>query len=163
MKALTFTFLLIITTLSCQNRSVKIVQQQKSDTARIIEIALEEGTSIHRMPEASGLERNYKFGDSILLTSKVLPLNMLPSNLHSQRFKILTEEEICTIIRRDSNLDEVPNYLMITHLERSDTGYYVFVQSLSCRPFGGGGSLRLYFKKIGDSWIVVTRASSSIN
>ena len=153
----------MITILSCQNRSVKTIEQQKSDTAKIIEIALNEGTSVHHMPSASPLEINYRFGDSILLTSKGLSLAILPSNLHSQQFKIMAEEEICTIIRRDSNLDEVPNYLMLSHFEKSDTGYYILVQSLSCRPFHGGGSLGLYFKKIGDSLIVVTRSSSSIN
>ena len=149
--------------ISCCNTSHEITQQQKSDTARIIEIALAEGILDRYMPSASPLEILYKFGDSILLTSKTLPLTVLPSNLNGRKFKIMTQEEICSIIRGDSSLDKVPNYLVIDHLEKNDSGYYVQVKSLSCRPFGGGGALGLYFKKVKDSLIVVERSSSSIN
>jgi hypothetical protein len=60
-------------------------------------------------------------------------------------------------------LEEVPNYLIVSRFEKKDTGYYVQVQSLSGRPYEGGGSLGLYLKIIRDSLIVVRRMSFSIN
>ena len=115
------------------------------------------------MPGASSLKQNHAYGDSIYLTSEVLPLNILPSQLGNQNFKILSKCNICEIITSDSNLKVPPNYLEVVNFEKNDSGYYVHLESLNCFPFGGGGSLGLYFKKVKDSILVVDRSSSSIN
>ncbi len=115
------------------------------------------------MPSAYPLTYKYKFGDSMLLTSNALPLSILPSIVGYQKFKILPQSEICALIKNDSNLSQVPNYLLLNRFEKNDTGYYVLLQSLSCRDFEGGGSLGLYLKKEKDSFIVIKRSSSSIN
>jgi hypothetical protein len=154
--------ILFLLLLSCRNR-VAHATTASNDTSRILEIALLQGTSAQYMPAVSPLQIEYKFGDSILLTSNALPLNILPMNVGANHFKIMNQDEICFLIKRDSALEEVPNYLIVSRFEKKDTGYYVQVQSLSGRPYEGGGSLGLYLKIIRDSLIVVRRMSFSIN
>jgi hypothetical protein len=48
-----------------------------------------QGTSAQYMPAVSPLQIEYKFGDSILLTSNALPLNILPMNVGAIHFKIM--------------------------------------------------------------------------
>ena len=115
------------------------------------------------MPGASPLTRKYHFGDSILLTSVSLPVDLLPRKVKNQCFKILPSKAICSMLVRDSSSAELPNYLSVRRFEKSDTGFYVQMQSLSCLPFGGGGSLGIYLKKVRDSFVVVSQSSSSIN
>jgi hypothetical protein len=93
----------------------------------------------------------------------VLPLDILPSSIGQQKFKILPQSEIYALIKKDSNLTRVPNYLLLNRFEKSDTGYYVQLQNLSCLDYGGGGSLGLYLKMEKDSFVVIKRSSSSIN
>ena len=130
--------------LSCQNKADNS-RHQDSDTLAILKATLKESITSRYMPEAFPLKRKYHFGDSILLTSESLPLYLLPSNVDEQNFKILTQEQICSMIEADSNFTNRPNYLNVRKFEKRDTGYYILVQSLSCLPFGGGGDLELYF------------------
>jgi hypothetical protein len=149
---------------ACQNNvPVTVKQENENDTSNVLKTVIGEGISDRHMPSADPLTYKYKFGDSILLTSTVLPLGMLPSNIGNQKFKILPQSEICALIKRDSNLTRVPNYLLLNRFEKSDTGYYVLLQNLSCLDYGGGGSLSLYLKKDKDSFVVINRSSSSIN
>jgi len=161
MRVLCYNFLLFVLLVSCQNKATNS-NLAVNDTTRIIKISLQEGTSVKYMPSVSPLFKKYKFDDSILLTSSVLPLGILPSNAGDHVFKIMNQQEICSIISADSSL-EVPNFLILSRLEKNDSGYYTQVQSLSCRPYGSGGSLGLYFRKVKDSFIVVDRKSWSIN
>jgi hypothetical protein len=161
MRHLCYNCFLFVLLLSCQDKATSS-NRSLNDTARIIEIALQEGTSVKYMPSVSPLFTKYRFGDSILLTSSVLPLHVLSSEASDRVFKIMSQQEICSNINEDSSL-AVPNYLIISRLVKSDHGYYTQVQSLSCRPYGGGGSLGLYFRKVKDSLIVVDRKSWSIN
>src|SRR5690606_23893704 len=118
-----------------------------NDTITVLNLAINEGISDEFMPDASALKRNYIYGDSILLTSEFLPLNFLPRKLNNQIFKILSKEDICSVIDADYLHMDFPNYLIVRKFEKNDTGYYVQLQNLSCIEFGGGGSLGLYFKK----------------
>ena len=76
---------------------------------------------------------------------------------------MLPKQTIYRMLTGESYRHDVPNYLCISRFEKNDTGYYVQVQNLSALPFGGGGSLGLYFKKVGDSLIIADKASGSIN
>ncbi len=161
----TFQFLAIIlnfSLISCVDR-IQNPSIIPNDTAAILEIAVREGTSVRYMPDASSLHNSDSFGDSILFTSAVLPLTILPLVGDSQTFKILPESQICNILRQDSVLANARNYLNITAFEKNDSGYRVQIQNLSCQKFGGGGSVTLYFKKDGDSIALKERHSYSLN
>jgi len=134
-----------------------------SDTTIVLNAALNHATSIEFMPEASALRRPSKFGDTILLTCEPLPLDILPTKSGNEIFKVLPKQTIYRMLTGESYRHDVPNYLCISQFEKNDTGYYVQVQNVSALPFGGGGSLGLYFKKVGDSLIIANKASSSIN
>jgi hypothetical protein len=163
MKLLYLTcYFLLNLLLACQSNAPVIVKQD-NDTSILLKKVIREGISGRYMPDADPLTYKYKFGDSILLTSDALPLDILPSNIGSQKFKILPHSKICALIKKDSNLTQVPNYLLLNQFEKSDTGYYVQLQSLTCRDYGGGGSLGLYLKKEKDSFVLIRRSSSSIN
>ena len=84
-----------------------------------------------------------------------------PANNACQKF--IKDREILKILRAGSNNLELPNYLKISRFETTDSGYYVQVQNLSALPFGGGGTLRLYYLKSGDSLTNVKRSATSIN
>jgi len=154
-------YLLLILIFACQSNAPVVINQE-NDTSSVLKTVIGEGISDRHMPSADPLTYQYKFGDSILLTSIVLPLDMLPSDIGNQKFKILTQSEICTLIKKDSNLTKVPNYLLLNRFEKSDTGYYVELRSLNCRYYTGG-SLGLYLKKEKDSFVIINRSSSSIN
>jgi len=163
MKLLYLNFYLLLNLLFACQSNVSVVVTQENDTTILLKTVINEGISNRYMPSASPLTYKYKFGDSILLTSNALPLDILPSSVGHQKFKILLQSEICALLKKDSNLTQVPNYLLLNRFEKSDTGYYVQLQSLSCRYYGGGGSLGLYLKKERDSFVVINRSSSSIN
>lgn len=155
-------FICILILTSCEERIVNS-KQQDNDTIRVLRTALHQGISGAFMPSASRLSLPYHFGDSVLLTSDILSLPVLLTSIKNQKFKVLLKEEICSMIVADTHMTELPNYLTISKFEKSETGYYVQLRNLSCLSFGGGGSLGLYFKKVGDSLTIVNRAASSIN
>ena len=163
MKFLYLNFYILLNLLLACQSNVPAIVKQENDTSKILKTVITEGISDRYMPSTDPLTYKYKFGDSILLTSNVLPLDILPSSITDQKFKILSHSEIYALIKKDSSLTQVPNYLIINQFEKSDTGYYVLIQSLSCRDFGGGSSLGLYLKKQKDSFVVIKRSSSSIN
>jgi hypothetical protein len=160
-KGMSFLILLIALLLfecSCINQNTTFVRID-NDTIKVIKAALREAMSLRYMPDASSLKHGTNLTDSIILTSSVLPLSNLPSNIDSQIFKIFPEEEVC----RDSASMRKLNYLNVVNFEKSDTGFYIQILNLSCIKFGGGGSLELTFKKENDSVFVVHRSASSIN
>jgi hypothetical protein len=134
-----------------------------SDTTLLINQALSDAISVRFMPDADAVTRPYLFSDSILLTSKVISLDLLPVSIEDRNFKVMAEHDILRMLRADSSNLCLPNYLIFSRLEANDSGYYVQVQNLSALPFGGGGSLGMYYQKKGDSLIIVNRSASSIN
>ena len=155
-------YLLLYTLISC-NESNTVSISPKDDTTRVIELALRTAFYHHNLPSIDPLSYPYHFKDSILFTSDNLPLHFLPQTLDSLNFKILSLDKICPMILADSKMEKTPNYLIVRNLEKSDTGYYVHLGSLSCRPYGGGGSIGIYIEKKKDSFIVKSKMSSSIN
>jgi hypothetical protein len=147
---------------SCKGQRDQIVRPV-TDTTLLLNQSLRDAISVRFMPGADAVTRPYRFKDSILLTSKVISLNLLPVSIDEHNFKIMAEHDILSILRGDSNNLNLPNYLILSGFEKNDSGYYVQVQNLSALPFGGGGSLGMYYVKKGDSLINVKRSSLSIN
>lgn len=141
------------------SRSIK----PKNDTIKVLELALRTAFFHKNLPGYSPLMRPYHFKDSILFSSNILPLRMLPANLGTINFKILPVKEIRLMIQKDSNISDPPNYLFIRSFEKNDTGYYVDIESLSYERFGGGGSIGVYITKEKDSFVVKDKMSTSIN
>ena len=152
---------LILLFCSCSQRHSTITTSL-SDTSKVLQIAILMGIDIKFMPDAGSLKGKLRFADTVLLTSQALPLELLPKALGDQQFKIRPQTEICTILDQEQSFPS-PKYLKVQTLEKSDSGYYVQMQSISCRRYPSGGSLGLYFKKYGDSFLVVKHMSSSIN
>jgi hypothetical protein len=155
-------FILLLLLWSCKDQSHYSVRQD-SDTTFLLNQVLNDATSDKFMPDADAVTRPYYFKDSILLTSKVITLDLLPASIGDRKFKIMTEKEILSILRKDSNNLRLPNYLIVSEFEKNDSGYYVQIQNRSALPFGGGGALGLYYIKKGDSLINIKRLASSIN
>src|SRR5258706_16307939 len=96
---------------ACQS-NVPVILEQENDTGILLKTVINEAITDRYMPSAYPLTYKYKFGDSMLLTSNALPLSILPSIVGYQKFKILPQSEICALIKNDSNLSQVPNYLL---------------------------------------------------
>lgn len=147
---------------SCTNNSKKI-PFAKNDTTEVLNLALRTAFYHENLPGISPLKRNYLFKDSILFTSDSIPLSALPSNIDTLNFKILDHNQICLSIRSDSGKQERSNYLFIRAFEKRNEEYYVSIQSLSCFPYGGGGSIGIHIIKEKSSFFVKDKMSSSIN
>jgi hypothetical protein len=154
--------ILLLLLWSCKDQTHHSVRQD-SDTTFLLNQVLNDATSGRFMPDADAVMRPYYFKDSILLTSKIISLDLLPTSIGDRKFKIMAEKEILSMLRTDSNNLHLPNYLIVSEFEKNDSGYYVQIQNLSALPFGGGGALGLYYIKKGDSLINIKRAASSIN
>ncbi len=154
--------IIIIVFTSCKNSNTKILQP-KNDTTKVLELALKTAFYHGNLPSISPLKYPYRFKDSILFTTNSLPLLALPLNIDTLKFKILSKNQILSILIADNNMDKLPNYLSVARFERSDTGYYVQIQSLSSVQYGGGGDIGIYIAKVKDSFIVKSKMINSIN
>lgn len=134
-----------------------------NDTIGVLNFVLTTIFDVYPLPDLSSVQVPYRFKDSVLFTSDVLPLSILPRQYNGMPFKILPQKQICSMLVSDSLLPEVPNFLGVKVFEKSDTGYYVHIQSRSCLPFGGGGTMGLYIGKRNDSFVIQDIRSSSIN
>jgi hypothetical protein len=105
----------MLTILSCRNKEAN-KSPIVNDTTAIINASVKHGTSDEYMPSASSLKRIYKFRDSILLTSTSLSLGLLPEEIEYIKFKVLTKEQICSIINSDNLFLDLPNYLNLKKL-----------------------------------------------
>jgi hypothetical protein len=163
MQSLRFiAFIWILTLTACSTVDTSQKNLPKSDTSQVLELAVK--AAFHGfLPDASSVKDKFYFKDSILFTSKTFPLDSLPTKVDSLQFKILSENIICGLILSDSLLENHPNYLSVQAFEKSDTGYYVQLASLSCFPYGGGGSLGLYIAKQSDTFYIKTKMATSIN
>lgn len=158
---LIITLILGILLSGCVNPHSSSVQP-KSDTTRVIELAIRTAFRGY-LPDHDALKKKYYFKDSILFCSSSLPVAFIPPVVDSLKFKILSEEEVCNIMMSDSLSQKQANYLCLRSFEKSDTGYYLQLSSLSCFPFGGGGSLGLYISKQNDSFLITKKQAVSIN
>lgn len=121
------------------------------------------GVNIRYMPSASGLKGVTNFGDTVLLTSQVLPLNVLPQQVGDEKLKVMPQKELCAAMKPYQDLEPSPKYLNISQFEKNDSGYYIQLESISCGEYASGGALGIYFKKVNDSFLIVNRQASSIN
>ena len=156
-------FFLVLVITSCKDSVTKTSNQIKSDTTLVLDLALRAAFYHENLPGISPLKKHYHYGDSILFSSDTLPLTVLPQSSDTINFKILSRKEIISLTQTENDLTKLPNYLNIGAFEKSDTGYYVRVESLSTLDFGGGGKIGIYIKKENDSLVVVKKMSSSIN
>jgi hypothetical protein len=165
MKSFNFGILFLLVALwSCKNHKEKAFPQGAvSDTTLVLNQALSEAVSVKFMPGASALTRPYRFKDSILVTSKASLLSFLPVSVGRQKFKVMESHAIISILRADSNNLNLPHYLIVSDFVANDSGYYLQVQNLSSLPYGGGGSLGLYYIENGDTLMNVKRSAWSIN
>jgi len=163
MKSFTLIFFsLLLLLFSCENRQL-VADKPTSDTTKILAKTLEKATSVEFMPSALALKKPSRFGDTILLTAIAVTLELLPTKSGEQVFKVFPKDTIYKVLTDERYRPDVPNYLCISQFEKNDTGYFIQVKSISALPYGGGGSLGLYFKKSGDSLAIVAKASSAIN
>ena len=155
-------FIWTLTLTACSTGDTSQKNLHKSDTTKVLELAIK--AAFHGfLPDVSSVKDTFYFRDSILFTSKTFPLDSLPSKVDTLRFKILSENVICKLVLSDSLSQKHPNYLCVQAFEKSDTGYYVQLASLSCIPYGGGGSLGLYIAKQSDTFYIKKKNSTSIN
>lgn len=163
MKSFNFGVVFLLLTLwSCKNQKDHHVPHV-NDTTLVLNQALSNAISARFMPDADALTQPGHFIDSILLTSNIDFLDLSQVSVAGQKFKVMEEQKILSTLKADSNNVNLPNYLIVSKFEKNDSGYYVQVQNLSGLPYGGGGSLGMYFVKKGDSLINVKRSASSIN
>jgi hypothetical protein len=155
-------FIVFASFLASCNAYEKQPPEAKNDTTEVLKVAIAKAFYQENLPGISPLMKKYRFSDSLLFSSDSLSLDLLPINLDSINFKILKREQICSMIKKESDSIEVPNYLYIRRFEKNDTGDYVQIQSLSCLDFGGGGSIGVIVKKT-DSLRAEVYGSSSIN
>jgi hypothetical protein len=156
------TYIILLELAACSTKSTYPIHS-KNDTTNVLELALKSAFYHQNLPGYSSLVRPYHFKDSILFSSNILPLSMLPANLDTIKFKVLPEKVIRLMIQKDSSTASPPNYLFVRSFEKSDTGYYVVIESLSCQQFGGGGTIGIDITKEKDSFIVKDKMSASIN
>jgi hypothetical protein len=162
MKKLKLWCFAIISFCSCRNASPEHVKPV-SDTIKVLELAIRTAFYHDNLPDLSSLKQPYYFKDSILVTSKNLPISILPQTIDSFKFKILTKSKIDSLSKLKNNFGKLPNYLCVRSLERSDTSFYVILTSESMLPLSGGGSISITILKDKDSLIVKNISASSIN
>jgi len=147
---------------SC-NIQTNLIEPTESDTTVLLRESLSMAISVEFMPDAGALTSPGFFDDTIFLTSSTIPLKLLPMSIDVRNFKILEEQEILKVFGLNTDDRKAPNYLKLIEFEKNDYGYYIQVQNLSAYPYRGGGSLELYYERMGDSLINVRRLSSSID
>ena len=152
--------LLMLLSFSCKQGDKTDRIESISDTTFILRKAVAMGADGAHMPGASPLGQ--QGCNSFFLTSSSLPLKYLREDGALKNFIIISVDSVCSRILAEGN-PRRRNYLNVREIEKSDTGYYVQMASLACEHFAGGGVLSLYFKKFGDSLVIVNQGSSSIN
>lgn len=147
---------------SCDTRDSTQSSLPKSDTTKVLELAIRTAFQGF-LPGVSAVKSKYYYKDSILFTSASLSLDSLPKAIDTLKFKVLSKDQLCKVIKNDSLSGDQPNYLNIQSFQKSDTGYYVQIASLSCFLYGGGGTLGLYIVKQKDTFYIKDRIATSIN
>jgi len=157
LRILLISLLIFLKLTSCEGQADSKV---KSDTTSIIEFAIRE--TFADLPDAS-LVKGIDFTDSILFTSHVTSINLLPTTLDSLRFKILSKEEACRIIAYDTTFRRRPNYFCLRLFQQKHQLYYIRLASLSCFEEGGGGEVYLEITKENESFVIRRKINYSIN
>lgn len=150
----------VFSILACRRVDGTVGTAPINDTASLLEKACFMAAEGAYMPGASPLGEKGK--DSIVLTSHSVSLQSLRENEALKKFIIIPGDSVCSFL--SSNKRSLrKNYLCVSTFEKSDTGYFVKMESLPCEKYGGGGTLGLCFKIVGDSIIIVCQGASSLN
>ena len=159
---LIFTILIVCLIFSCSDNGER-VGQNINDTTEVIKFAIQTALSRHRLPEVGALKQGNLIDNSIFLSADSLPDRLIPSSIDTLKFKLVKRSQICSLITHMNDSISSPNFLDISHFEKNDSCYNVYIQSLSCIPYGGGGSLGINIFKKGDSLKAHIFGSWSIN
>jgi hypothetical protein len=145
-------FLLALLMSACSGKG-KESTASAADTTRVIELALKT-VMTESFPEIEGIRRQSVFRDSVFLTTSLMPLSMLPSDIDSFHFKPLADSLICSAIRQDTGSAELPNYLALQAFEKTDSGYFLTFESIDCVPSPSrDGAVSLHILKTEDRYI----------
>lgn len=103
-----------------------------ADTTKVVELALRTalGEGFSEMDEVKPNGAT----DSIYLTTNLFALSKLPQSVDSFKFRIMPDSVICNVIKADTTVDPVPNYLRLQTFQKTDTGYFVELESVYCIP-----------------------------
>jgi hypothetical protein len=128
LKQLLIIFLLFPWSIGCRNKPAKVIEPI-NETKEVIKLAL--GTAFYHgnLPEISSLYRGKLFNDSILLQIDSFPVRLLPTDLLGLKFKIFNANQIARL-KQSYQPWELPNYLFICCLERTDTSYSIYLQRM---------------------------------
>lgn len=159
--------LIFVFFISCKNPKEQPSIKLQNDTVQVLELAIRTAFYHESLPEIDAVKKIYYFGDSILLTSDILPLSVLPKTVDSLKFKILGRKQICLFMQTESDLSKIPNFINIVAFEKTDSSYYVSIENLNCLGLGGlftgGGVIGMYIVKQKDSFRLIKKMSSSLN
>lgn len=148
--------------IACNNEGPQFQQGndttvQGNDTATLFKLAIKTAFYHGNLPGAESLANN----DSILITSDSSYFKFIPSRFDTLNFKIVNRNDVRSLLNRDFSRQS--NYLYIRTIEKTDSNYYISIENLNCKPYGGGGAIGIYVVKVNDSLIVKKHTSSSIN
>ena len=116
-KSILALFLFLSIVFACRNVS-KNDSKVTSDTTKMIEIAVRTALNRRYMPSSQDLFYQYHYKDSILFCSDSLASYFLPLSVDSFKFKILSEREIMAMLKKDSAIKMLPNYLVLSCFEK---------------------------------------------
>ena len=161
-KGITYHIFVCCLLIACNNKTpqsekINTISVQRSDTATLLQLAIKTAFYHGNLPGVESLTEN----DSILVTSDPSYFKFIPQMLDTLNFKIVNQNDVCSLLNKD--LSKQSDYLYIRTIERTDSNYYISIQNLNCKPYGGGGAIGIYFSKTTDSFIVKNHTSSSIN
>jgi hypothetical protein len=142
--------LLFLTACADKSRKQSLASR---DTTQAIKLALKTVLE-ESFPEMDGIKRKSNFNDTIFLTTNLVPLSSLPTSIDSFRFKILPDTEICSVIKSDTMTAELPNYLRLQTFEKTDSDYFVQIESVDCIPSPSrNGSVSLHLLRTKDKFV----------
>ena len=155
-------FVLLFGLYSCDNHEIKS-QLPINDTTEILKLALMESISDSSMPDASSSINKSPSGDTVIITTSLIPFDKVPSSVGGVTFKVLPDSLICETLDKSKGYYNTPRYLDIRRFEKTDTTYYLHIICISCGQFPSGGLLALNYQKINNVFILKHKGSSSIN
>jgi hypothetical protein len=137
---------------ACADKSTK-QNLSATDTTQVIELALKTALGEH-FPEMDAVKKTSNAHDSIYFTTSLFPLSNLPLRADSFRFKILPDTIICSVIKTDTVAPELPNFLRLQTFQKTDSGYFVQLESVDCIPSPSrDASVGLHILKTKDKFV----------
>jgi hypothetical protein len=107
--------------------------------------------------------RVFLYEDTLLASDDTTIIKSLPQSFNTIHFKILEQDVIDSLIKAYKHRMKTPNYLRFKIAEKTDSGYFVVLSSLSGIDYGAGGTMGLELSTKGDSIRIQHKGFSSIN